>query len=461
MPVGVELCRLTVRSPQRRCDLAMPSSATVGELIPLLLRLTVPEATGPEPVALPAPWVLHRLGGPPFDPGDTAEKLDLREGEILYLDPAETAPPELNFDDIGVGVAEAVQARADFWRPAFTRVALVAASTVAMAGYAAAVAGLRPAADRPLWLCAAAAVLTTAAVLNGRVLRDRALALVCGLAACVFAAAAGAVAHQGAAGPVIDHRTLALAGGGAVLAGSLCLCVGRLPVTLFGGVTGVAACGVLGAAAVAELHCSDVQAAAALAVALFAVTAHAMRIALRAARLRVSQLPHTAEELQQDITPDTAATVTRRATTLVQYLNALFISLGAVWLAAVALLARDQGWTSRGLAVALCIAVLLRSHSVSTAWQRGPLAACAVLGLVWTAIAWVAQIGPGPRAVVLVALAATAAGLLTAARRLPGRRLLPLWGQLADRLELCSAVVLIPLLLQLFHTYSYFRALIG
>jgi len=460
MPVGVELCRLTVRGPQRRCDLALPSSATVGELIPLLLRLTGATAPGAEQSAAAEPWVLHRLGGAPFDLGDTPEKLDLREGEILYLDPAESAPPELTFDDLGVGVAEAVHARADFWCPAFTGAALVAASCAAMAGYAAAAAGVRPVADRPPWFYAAAAVLAAAAVIFGRLPHDRIQSTVCGIGACAFGAAAGLAAQRGGTGPVTDQRTLILVAAGAAAAGLSCLSAGRLSVTLFGGVTGVALCGLAGGFAVAGLHWAAVQAAAALAVVLFAATAHGMRIALRAARLRVSQLPHTAEELQQDIAPEPAATVASRAAALVGYLNALFITFAVVWLAAIAFLARDPGTCSRALAIALCVAALLRSHSVSCAWQRGPLVACGVLGLVWTAVAWVARIGPGPRVVTLLVLAAAAAGLLTAARRLPGRRLLPLWGQFADRAELWSAVVLVPLLLQLFHLYSYFRDLI-
>ena len=56
---------------------------------------------------------------------------------------------------------------------------------------------------------------------------------------------------------------------------------------------------------------------------------------------------------------------------------------------------------------------------------------------------------------------AVAVALLAAARRLPGRRLLPIWGQLADTAELWTSIALIPLLLQLLHVYARFRALIS
>jgi len=467
MTVGVELCRLTVRGPRRQCDLALPASATVGELVPLLRRLTAAEAPGEpdgkqneEPAGEPGDtrsWVLQRLGGPPLDPGDTAEKLDLRDGEVLYLNPAEAAPAELNFDDLGVGVAQAVAQRADFWRPAFTRAALLAAACVVLAAYAADAAGARPASVRAVWFAVAAAALTTAAALTARLRGDRALGIVCGLAGCAFGAAAGVTAITGPMG----HRALLPAALAVAAAAGVCGFAGRLPLTLFGSLTGTALCAVAASALDGGLHWGPQKATAVLAVALFALTGHGMRIALRAARLRVPQLPHTAQELQEDLEPERASTVLRRAATAVCYADALFISSSAVCLAAIVLLARDPGWFPWSLAVALAVAVLLRAHTVAPAWQRGPLMACGALGLAAAADAALAQAGAGPRAAMALVLAAAAAGLLAASRRLPGRRLLPFWGQMADRLELWTAVALVPLLLQVFHAYSYFHLLIN
>ena len=52
------------------------------------------------------------------------------------------------------------------------------------------------------------------------------------------------------------------------------------------------------------------------------------------------------------------------------------------------------------------------------------------------------------------------AALYAASRLMPGRRLLPIWGHLADLLEMWSAVAIVPLLLQLFHVYAHIRDLI-
>jgi hypothetical protein len=44
--------------------------------------------------------------------------------------------------------------------------------------------------------------------------------------------------------------------------------------------------------------------------------------------------------------------------------------------------------------------------------------------------------------------------------RLPTARLLPMWGHMADRAELLTAIALVPLLLQVLHVYATFRSMI-
>lgn len=455
---GMDLSRLTVRGVRSQCDVALPSSATVGEIVPLLLRLTEPQAEEDAD----REWVLQRLGGPPFDPDDTPEKLDLRDGEVLYFNPAEAALPELVFDDVGAAVADEVRGLADFWRPAFTRAALLAAGCAALLGYGTAALGVHPVADRSAWFIGAAAVLTVAAVVVGRVLRDRILGTVCGLAGCGFAAAAGLAARQGTAARLpLDHRTLLLVAAGVVVPAALCACAGRLPVTLFGALAGTALCALAGTGLESWLRLPAVRAAAILAVLLFALTNTGLRAALRAARLRVSQLPRTALELQEDIEPVPAALVAARAAAMVRYANVLFLSCSAVWLGTLILLAGTPGWAPRALTLVFCLAVLLRSQTVSPAWQRGAMLACAVTGLLVAAARWLSVAGPAAHTVALPALALAAAGLLAAARRAPGRRMLPIWGQFSDLLELWTAIAMVPLVLQVFHAYSYFRTLIN
>ena len=57
LAAGTEQCRVTVAGPERRVDLAIPATATVGELLPVVVRHTA----GPD--AADRAWVLQRLGG--------------------------------------------------------------------------------------------------------------------------------------------------------------------------------------------------------------------------------------------------------------------------------------------------------------------------------------------------------------------------------------------------------------
>jgi len=454
--VGVEVCRLTVKSPERRCDLALPVSAAVGELLPLIVE---------EPAAADgaqSSWVLQRLGGPPLDPGATPESLGLRDGEVLYVNPALDALPEVDFDDVSVGVAKVVAGRTDQWRPEFTRHLLLGAAGVAAAAFCVVAVGSRPHWLAPLWLAVAAAVLTGWAVLAARVFADRVTGLATGLGACAFGALAGLSGRHAAAGLfTFDRRALLLLGVGMAVPALVLPVAARLPLSLFGTVAGWGLAAAVGSGIATGLHWNATKTAALLAVVVFATGALDLRIVLRAARLWVPQLPRTAQELQQDIEPESQAVVTRRADRAVALLNILFNTAAVLNAVACALLARQGGWIGWTLALVLCVAVLLRARALTVVWQRAALALSGLAGIGFVAVAQVSGAGTGARVLLLIGLLLAVAALLTASRRVPGRRLLPVWGYVADLLETWTAVALVPLLLQLFHVYAHFRALIG
>jgi EccD-like transmembrane domain len=64
-------------------------------------------------------------------------------------------------------------------------------------------------------------------------------------------------------------------------------------------------------------------------------------------------------------------------------------------------------------------------------------------------------------AILLAVLFSAASVLLVGTRQLPDRRHPPIWAHLADRLEMVTALTLVPLLLQVLHVYAYFRALVS
>ncbi|MFJ2157070.1 type VII secretion integral membrane protein EccD [Streptomyces sp. NPDC087856] len=453
-----EVCRLTVEAPDGRADLAVPVTTPVSALLPVLLRHT---AAGPDTQG--TPWTLQRLGDDPLDPEATPESAGLRDGDVLHLRPAEAALPALHFDDVSDGVAHTVGSGPGRWRPELTRKLGLALASLALAALAAALLGAGPGPLTAVTAGVIALVLAAGCASAARMHAVPGAILVAGVGAFGFAALAGTTLREGPAGGFAPGTTGILLAAGCVvtLAGGL-LALGALPLVVPGTVllTAVAAAVGAGLAETAGLH--GFQAASVVAVCLFVLGHLAPRLALRTARLRVPQLPHDAEELQQDIEPEPGERVTGRVTVATACLDTIGISSALVWAVALWLLAdREHGWTGWLLPLCLSLAVLLRARGTNGTLQRVPAVLAGAYGLGLVLIVRVAPTGPVGRASVLAALLAAALLLLVGAWRLPRARLLPVWGHLGDLLETVTAIALLPLLLQVLHAYAYFRGLAG
>ena len=451
---GVEMCRLTVQTPTRRCDVALPSAASIGELLPLVLD-------DPRDGAEPGAWVLQQLGGPALDPGSTPESLGLYDGATLYVSPAVMPMPEAEFDDVSVGVAEIVNARSDQWKPEFSRYLLLAAALVATGALCVISVGARSHPLEMLWTAVAGAGLAAWAIIAQRVFEDRVTALACGFASCAVGALTGLALANGKGGLfTLDHRSVALTGICALVPAAVVAAVGRLPTALFGTVAAWALAGALGAALASSFSWQAAQSAAVLAVFLFAFGGRGVKAMLRFARLRAPLLPRTAVELQQDIDPEPQSMVARRSGQVVAYLDILFLTTALLVDVTCVLLAHETGWIGWTFGLVLSAAVLLRSAAVTIAWQRAPLALAGLIGLATVAVARTSGAGSADRSLVLLGILLVGGGLYAASRLMPGRRMLPVWGHIADLLEMWTAVAVVPLLLQLFHVYSHIRDMI-
>jgi type VII secretion integral membrane protein EccD len=199
------------------------------------------------------------------------------------------------------------------------------------------------------------------------------------------------------------------------------------------------------------------QAVAVVGVALFVLGHFAPRISLRAARLRVPQLPHNAAELQEDTDPEPQERVERRVAAATSYLDALSIGFALSFAVVFWFTTREHGWIGWALPLVLGAAVLLRSRGLSGTLQRVPTVVAAGAGLALLLLQQWTTGGPGQRGVAVALLALTAVALLAAAWRLPSTRLLPVWGHSGDIAELLVAMALLPLLLQLLHVYARLR----
>ena len=295
---GTDVCRLTVEGPAKRADLAVPATMTMGGLLPVLL----PQVASEEDRA--QPWVLQRLGGGPLDTDGTAESLDLREGETLYLRPAVAAMPVMEYDDVAVGVAASVEARTDGVNPAVIRRILLSGACLGLAGFAAACFLAGRALLPVVALGVAAAVLVVGCVVLTRGFRDTIAGTIAGLYGCAFVALVTLATTRQANGTLdLGHRGVLLAAADAVITAAVLLSAARVPFMLFGTVvvTGVAI--LISGWLVLTFRWPPAHAVALVAVVMFMTGGRDVRMVLRAARLRVPLLPRTAKELQEGIDP--------------------------------------------------------------------------------------------------------------------------------------------------------------
>ncbi|GAA0504195.1 type VII secretion integral membrane protein EccD [Saccharopolyspora subtropica] len=460
---AAQLCRITVFGPDGKADLAVPVSTTVADLLPVLLKHTRQQPPGAESVS----WVLQRLGEAPMDPDGTPETLDWLEGEQLHLRPADDPLPELDFDDLAEGIATSVQQREDRWRPEFGRRLFRVLSCAAVA-----VIGLVLLTDGPTALHASsagvlAAVFLVAMTPIARKLHDTALAVLCGLAGCAMAGIGALLLADGvpdAAAPT--PQGLFAAGASTAAAAAILLVVRQFaakdvsfaPLLTVLSVS-LAVLALLGIAAGFAL--TPGQAAGVLSTVAFGFVIFAPRMCLRAAFLRGPQLPRNADDLQQDIDPVPADEVDAKSATADRYLSVVMVSAAVVLAGAYPLVLAEPGWASWAMVGLLSGAVLLRSRNFLGVWQRVPLAISGTLGFTLVTLYFAALFAPVWWLVLLLGLLVVLFALVRAALRPPTRRMLPIWGHLANILDTATAIALVPLLLQLLGVYAWARGLFG
>ncbi|MFC0432697.1 type VII secretion integral membrane protein EccD [Kutzneria buriramensis] len=452
-----DLCRITVHGPDGRADLAIPSAATFGLLVPVLARhVNRGQEEGKD-------WVLQRLGEPPLNLDATPEQAELHDGDVLYLRAAQAPIPELTYDDLADGVGDAIAARPDRWRPESTRRTLIGLAVLAAAalGVATILAG-GPGGLIALYCGVITLALGGGAVAIGHVTGDGPLSYVGGIAACSFAAAAGLIGQQ----DTVD--LLAPQPSGVLLAGvCVVLVAGALAAATRGGVAVYGTAGLLGICAIlgsvlrTGTAADTAGAVSIVAVTLFLFATFGARVAARLARLRVPTLPRTTEELQQDIDPAPASMIATRAALADGYLTAVVVGSSALALVDSIVLTTVDGWIAWVLPLVFGLACLLRAKSLLSVWQRGATVWAGALIIATVVLAYTFSLAPTGRIGLLVGLVLVVAALVIGAWRLPETRLLPIWAQVADIAELWTAIALVPLLLVVLDAYHFFRALAG
>ncbi|WP_433870163.1 type VII secretion integral membrane protein EccD [Saccharopolyspora sp. CA-218241] len=458
-----ELCRITVHGPDGRADLAVPVSTPVADLMPVLLSHTKRQPTDDDPGS----WVLQRLGEQPLDQDGTPETLDWLEGEQLHLRPAADPLPQLDYDDVADGIATHVEDRPDRWKPEYGAPLFRALSGAVAAVVALVLLGPGPTGLHGGFAAGLGVLLAAATAPLAKKVKDVAMIRLTGLGGVAFAGIAGLIAADGAAGIAVPTVPGLLVGtGSAALAAAVVLVLHRfadrrIPFTPFLAAL-LLAVAVHGAVWTAVgFGLTPGQTAGIAATFVFGIVVFAPKVTIRAAFLRGPQLPRNAKDLQEDIDPAGAEEVADRTTNADRYLSAALVCAAAVLVGAFPLIMTETGWVTWTLTGVLASAVLLRTRALLGMWQRVSLAVAGTVGLSLVVLHFARTFTPGWRAVLILGVLLVLVGLVLAALRPLNRRMLPIWGHLANVFDTVTAIAVLPLLFQLLGLYAWARGLGG
>ncbi len=464
------LSRVTIVSPRTRIDLALPSDVPLSDLLPTILHQAgeyyIDEAGDN------GGWILSRLGEEALDTGHSCSQLAISDGEMLYLNPADAAKPEIVFDDVIDAVATATEQRGNRWDHLATKRFAVGVGTAALAAGAIAVLFTGPP-QLPGAIVAlgVAAVLVGASALLSRAVGDSRAATYFGVTAVFYSAVGGLLIAAG------DSKISELAAPHVLIAASAILLFSVLGMVAVGDMASapVFITTILGAIVLAvavgfmmlidnSTNPSTAATGAAIAAPLaLAILPAAPRLSLTMAMVPTPQLPTTTEELKAG---DAEAVDGKRILKLSEhagnYLEALYAFAALVGLVSSIALAFSGTVPGVILATVIALVLLSRSRTVEDRPARIVMLAAGMGGLAvvltavflggGTLVRLVAILG----ALTLLTVIAMVYGLAVA-----GKKIAPTWGRLLDICEALLIVSILPLAGWICHLYSFALALRG
>jgi type VII secretion integral membrane protein EccD len=451
------LCRLTIRAPEKRFELAVPADVPLADLMPTVLGYAGAELD--EKGLEHGGWALQRLGEAPLDQEGTPDSLSLRDGETIYLRPHRDALPAIHFDDLVDGVGTGLRERGDTWRPELTRLLLLCLMSTALLVGLVMLAAPGAHLTRLVAAAATALLLLAGAATASRAVGDAGAGTVLGAAAVPYLALAGSLVPSGGDGLTMLGASLlagCAAGAGAAVLG-LAFVADSAP--FFLGTASAAVLGGLGGAVV-MFGVPFAHAAGVLAVVTVLLGSFIPALAFRLSGLRLPLLPANAEQLQEDIEPYPSDGVIARSEISNAYMTGLYMASGAVCLVCVVTLVFSSGWAVYTLAGALSLLLLIHCLTVGSVWHRLAVVVPGAAGAVLLVLRLFA-LNPASRIFLLVGVLVLATVLAIASWTVPGRRLLPYWGRLVDLLHLFLAISLLPLAALVLGVYQALRGMNG
>ena len=451
------LVRVTVVTPQRRIDLALPEQVSVAEVLPGLLA-RAGEHLADQGVP-DGGWVLRRSDGTELTLGRTLGAHRIRDGELLHLVSRRTEWPELEYDDLVDAVATGSGRSGTLWTHWHTRAAGLGFGAVA--GGLGLIGVWRSGPPWPgvaLWSLLFAAVLVLAGVLLSRALGDAAAGAVAGVLAMPYGFAGGTLLLAGNR-PIGDLGSAQLLTGSAVLmligiAGLVGIVdrAGWFAAAIFTGLLGLIAAWL---STTDALDATDVAAMVAGAVLLLIPGLPPM--ALRLGRVPTPTLPRTTADLVRDDPqpprPAVYAAVLRAAALLAGMLAACCLVIGV----ASIVLARAGTRSSAVLVGLVIVGLLLRARSYPITRQRLMLLSSAAAGAGTLAIDRLMLDGDTPFLIAIPVLLAAATLVVLCGLRYSTRVPSPYIGRYAELLEVAVVLAVVPVVCAVLGLYGLAR----
>jgi type VII secretion integral membrane protein EccD len=475
--LGTDLVRVTVQTPDRRVDVALPERVPVATLLPALLAAGGDELA--DRGALHAGWVLRSVSGSPFDTGQGLGEQGVRDGDLLCLGFADENWPELDYDDAVEAIAIGAGRRGRRWDARATRTASIVTTIGLYAGALVAIAS-----GGPPWTLVSAsalvfgALLVAAAVVAARAYRDVAVGTLFGALALPFACAGGVFAGGSLAGSSRPPLSLGVDAPAQVAAGSLALIVCAVAASVGVGrarpvFVAAIAVGVAGIVdAVVALSTTPARAAAVTLGLIVLSTGFAPAVAARIGGLpRPTAAASPTVPAQIGVTVADTVAPTRRGLAGPVDTNRLFVAVSrtddvltgllvgtaVATAASAAAVAVAGGWAGRSLLLAAAGAIALRARMYAAVRHRtAALVTAAAAALPLVAVG--AYVGS---AALLVAALFGVIGLITIGRagERSGGETSPYLGRLADLAEVLSLAAIVPLVCLVLGLYARLRNL--
>lgn len=445
-PVGVGLTRVTVATPHRRVDVALPDHILVADLLPHLLRHAGVEIA--DEGESHGGWTLRRTSGGELDADGDLASQSVRDGELLHLAPRRLSWPEPAYDDVVEVIASSARRAGRSWGGVATRrYGLAVVGVILVLGAALLVWAGSP------WLLpgaiglGAAVLLVFCGILLARLGGDAEAGAVLGGYALLYAALGGALVAAPAGQPPgrLDSAQV-VAGSSALILASVLAMVGVVALArIFAAGLGTGIAGLLGGLLCLAGTSPGSAAAVVLTVALGLLPAYPL-LASTLGKIPTPVLPQRPEEILEDAPLPDRASVFAAVARAAELLTGFLLAAATASVLAAALLLTRAGIGGVVLALVGACALLLRGRLFPTAAQRLPLLTGAVAIAVLAGYGWMRHTAPGSGRVLLLAVVlAVAATVLGATLRYSMRSPSPYLGRIADVLDTLTIMALIPL----------------